>query len=92
VLAQTTESHTKRIVGEAGETDQTAEEDALHGEVRTRLNVAAITRRRSGELVRGVFVLLLSHPEGLQAKSVLGKLADIVPPTEFEKTTLPAPP
>jgi restriction system protein len=51
--------------------------------------VAEITRRRSGELVRGVFKLLLSHPEGLQAKAVLEKLADIVPPTEFEKTTYP---
>jgi restriction system protein len=40
-------------------------------------------------LVRGVFRLLLSHPEGLPAKAVLEKLVDIVPPTEFEKTTYP---
>ncbi len=39
--------------------------------------------------MRGVFKLLLSHPEGLQAKSLLDKLPDIVPPTEFEKTTYP---
>jgi restriction system protein len=36
-----------------------------------------------------VFKLLLAHPEGLAAKSVLEKLSDIVPPTEFEKTTYP---
>jgi restriction system protein len=53
------------------------------------LKVAEITRRRSGELVRGVFKLLLSHPEGLPAKAVLEKLVDIVPPTDFEKTTYP---
>lgn len=51
--------------------------------------MAEITRRRSGELVRGVFKLLLAHPEGLAAKSILEKLAEIVPPTEFEETTYP---
>lgn len=50
--------------GEAGETDQPAEEDACPSEVRTRLNAAAITRRRSGELVGGVFKVWLSHREG----------------------------
>ena len=39
--------------------------------------------------MRGVFKLLLAHPEGLPAKSILEKLAEIVPPTEFEKTTYP---
>jgi len=42
-----------------------------------------------GELVRGVFKLLSSHSEGLPAKSVLEKLQDLVPPTEFERTTYP---
>jgi|SRR5579884_1153971 restriction system protein len=51
--------------------------------------MAEVKRRRSGELVRGVFKLLLAHPEGLPAKSVLEKLAELVPPTEFEKTTYP---
>ncbi|MEW6247673.1 MAG: restriction endonuclease [Nitrospirota bacterium] len=51
--------------------------------------MAEITRRRSGELVRGVFKLLLAHPEGVPAKSILEKLAEIVPPTDFEKTTYP---
>jgi restriction system protein len=51
--------------------------------------LAEITRRRSGELVRGVFKLLLPHPEGLPAKLILEKLVETVPPTEFEKTTYP---
>jgi len=48
--------------------------------------MAEITRRRSGELVRGVFQILLSNPDGLQAKEVLSRLQTAVPPTEFEKT------
>jgi|RhiMetdeSRZDD1v2_1073273.scaffolds.fasta_scaffold36292_5 restriction system protein len=51
--------------------------------------MAEITRRRSGELVRGVCRLLLAHPEGLPAKIVLEKLVGLVPPTDFEKTTYP---
>lgn len=51
--------------------------------------MAEITRRRNGELVRGVFKLLLAHPEGLPAKTVLEKLEEIVPPTEFEQSTYP---
>jgi restriction system protein len=51
--------------------------------------MAEITRRRSGELVRGVFGLLSAHPEGLPAKIVLEKLVGLVPPTDFEKTTYP---
>jgi restriction system protein len=51
--------------------------------------MAEITRRRSGELVRGVFKLLSAHPEGLPAKIVLEKLVGLVPPTDFEKTTYP---
>ena len=51
--------------------------------------MAEITHRRSGELVRGVFRLLSAHPEGLPAKIVLEKLVELVPPTDFEKTTYP---
>jgi restriction system protein len=51
--------------------------------------MAEITRRRSGELVRGVFRLLSAHPEGLPAKIVLEKLVGLVPPTDFEQTTYP---
>jgi restriction system protein len=51
--------------------------------------MAEITHRRSGELMRGVFRLLSAHPEGLPAKTVLEKLVELVPPTDFEKTTYP---
>ncbi len=48
-----------------------------------------ITWRRSGELVRGVFSILLAHREGLQAKDVLAALEKKVPPTEFERSDYP---
>lgn len=54
--------------------------------------MAEITRRRSGELVRGVFKILLAYPDGLQAKTVLEKLTEVAPPTEFEKTMYPSRP
>lgn len=46
--------------------------------------MAEITRRRTGELVRGVFQILLSHPDGLRAKEVLTQVEKLVPPTPFE--------
>ena len=51
--------------------------------------MAEITSRRRGELVRGVFQILMQNSEGLPAKDVLEKLEQVVPPTEFEKTTYP---
>ena len=54
--------------------------------------MAEITQRRSGELMRGVFTLLSAHPEGLPAKTVLERLVELVPPTDFEKTTYPRQP
>lgn len=48
-----------------------------------------ITRRRTGELVRGVFQVLQPHADGLPAKEVLIRIAAIVPPTEFEAQTYP---
>ncbi|HEY7555289.1 MAG TPA: restriction endonuclease [Candidatus Binatia bacterium] len=48
-----------------------------------------ITPRRRGELVRGVFSILLTHPDGLPAKTILEQLQQIVPPTTFEQTTYP---
>ena len=44
-----------------------------------------ITRKRVGELQRGVFKILLDHQDGLPAKEVLERLEKLVPPTEFEK-------
>jgi restriction system protein len=40
--------------------------------------------RRQGELVRGVFAVLLEAPQGLQAAHVLKTVEGTVPPTEFE--------
>jgi restriction system protein len=51
--------------------------------------VAEITRRRSGELVRGVFQILLEQPDALRAKDVLRRLEELVPPTNFEASTYP---
>ena len=54
--------------------------------------MAEITRKRSGELVRGVFQILLDQPEGLPAKEVLSRLERTVPPTPFENSTYPSQP
>ncbi len=51
--------------------------------------MAEITTLRKGQLVRGVFKILLDHPDGLQAKYVLAKLVNLIPPTEFESTCYP---
>lgn len=51
--------------------------------------MAEVTRRRRGELVRGVFRILLDHPDGLPARDVLGLLEEAVPPTTFERSTYP---
>lgn len=54
-----------------------------------RKYVADVTRKRQGELVRGVFEILLDHPEGLQAAAVLSRLEQAVLPTPFELSTYP---
>ena len=51
--------------------------------------MAEISRTRRGELVHGVFHILLPHPDGLPAKLVLERLSTIVPPTKFEQSTYP---
>jgi len=43
-----------------------------------------ITRLRQGELLRGVFSILIGHPDGLPAKAVLEKMPKVVVPTEGE--------
>jgi restriction system protein len=48
-----------------------------------------ISRRRVGELQRGVFKVLLDQPEGLPAKEIISRMAQVVPPTEFEKSDYP---
>ncbi len=51
--------------------------------------MAEITRKRVGELMRGVFKILLDSPDGLPAKAVLHRLEQVVAPTEFEKSDYP---
>lgn len=51
-----------------------------------------ITQRRGGEMLRGLFELLLEHPEGLEAKVALAELARRLPPTEFEASDYPSRP
>jgi restriction system protein len=51
--------------------------------------MAEITRRRVGELQRGVFKILLAYPDGLPAKELLEKLALALPPTDFERSEYP---
>lgn len=46
--------------------------------------MAEITKKRKGELVRGVFQILLSNHEGLAAKEVLQRMQNVVPPNTFE--------
>jgi restriction system protein len=51
--------------------------------------VAEITRQRQGELVRGVFAVLLAHDEEMRASDVLKAVEQRVPPTPFENATYP---
>jgi restriction system protein len=48
-----------------------------------------ITRERGGQLVRGVFSILLDQPNGMPARDILRRLENLVPPTEFEATDYP---
>lgn len=47
--------------------------------------MAEVTRRRTGEFLRGLFQILLASPDGMQAKDALSKLARSVNLTEYEK-------
>jgi restriction system protein len=51
--------------------------------------MAEITRERVGQLQRGIFRVLLDHPDGLPAKEVLANLQEEVPPTPFEASDYP---
>ena len=48
--------------------------------------MAEITPQRIGELMRGVFKILMDQPEGLHSNEVMKRLEDLVPPTDFENT------
>jgi restriction system protein len=51
--------------------------------------MAEISQTRRGELVHGIFHILLPHPDGLPANLVLERLSAVVPPTSFEQSTYP---
>jgi restriction system protein len=54
--------------------------------------MAEIGKKRIGELLRGVFRILLDNPDGLPAREVLERLEKLVPPTDFEKSDYPKQP
>ena len=54
--------------------------------------MAEITYKRSGELLRGVFKILLDEPDGLPSREVLTRLEKEVVPTKYEKDSYPATP
>jgi restriction system protein len=47
--------------------------------------MADVTRRRTGELLRKLFEVLMDHPEGLPAREALAKIQSQVNLTEYEK-------
>jgi restriction system protein len=49
--------------------------------------MAEITRKRTGELVRKLFEILMKHAEGLQAAEALKRLAASVTLTDYEAGT-----
>ena len=46
--------------------------------------MAEVTRKRNGELLRVVFKILLEHPDGLQARTVLQEMKKRVTLTQYE--------
>ena len=46
--------------------------------------MAEITRRRRGEVLRGVFAVLVDEPDGLPVQEVLSRVRRLVRPTAFE--------
>jgi restriction system protein len=46
-----------------------------------------ITRRRTGELVRKLFEILMDSPDGVPAREALERLSNSVVLTEYEKGT-----
>lgn len=51
--------------------------------------MAEITRERQGELVRGVFAVLIESDGEMRASDVLKAVEARVPPTPFENATYP---
>jgi restriction system protein len=51
-----------------------------------------LSTRRQGELLRAVFTILMSNPDGLPGGEVLDRMNDAVPPTEYELGHYPSNP
>lgn len=51
--------------------------------------MAEITKKRTGQLMQGVFEILKAHADGLPASQVLANLEHRVPPTDFENSEYP---
>jgi restriction system protein len=49
--------------------------------------MAEITRRRTGELLRALFAILLGAPEGVLAKDALARLSEAITLTDYENGT-----
>lgn len=47
--------------------------------------MAEVTRKRTGELLRKLFELLIAHPDGMRAQDALKGLENVVSLTEYEK-------
>jgi restriction system protein len=52
--------------------------------------MAEITRKRAGELLKGILGIVLEHSQGIRAKDALAELSHRVPPTEFELSRFPS--
>jgi len=84
VILKPVETEAKHQAGQAERRIRMTRADRSQGGL-----VAEITKKRTGELMRGVFAILLPHEDGLPAKDLLARLATQVPPTEFEATNYP---
>ncbi len=48
--------------------------------------MANVTQARNGEFLGGVLRILTKEPQGLQAKNVLERMVNVVPPNEYEQS------
>lgn len=54
--------------------------------------MAEITKKRMGELKRGILTILSQQPEGLPAKEIIARMEKLCPPTTFEQSDYPKQP
>jgi restriction system protein len=51
---------------------------------------ANVTRQRVGKMMRGLFEVLLQHPDGIAARNAMAELRKRVPPTDYEQGSYPS--